>query len=101
MSYTHACSLLQLAAWRLPKLMRHASSSLLGHRLKELLRFDSDAALPIMQLAQRGAGVPAGDVGRQLPQPWADIMVSYLQALMMSSKGERLAACKGFRSEEG
>ncbi len=68
-----------------------------GDKLKGLMRFDSDAALVVMQLAQRGAGIPSADVQRQLPQPWADIVTSYLQALMHSSKGERLAACKEFR----
>ena len=68
-----------------------------GHRLKELLRFDSDADFPIRQLAQRGAGIPVSDVQRQLPQPWSDLIASYLQALLLNSKGEMLAACKEFR----
>mmetsp|Transcript_21406 Transcript_21406/g.46870 ORF Transcript_21406/g.46870 Transcript_21406/m.46870 type:complete len:411 (-) Transcript_21406:585-1817(-) len=68
-----------------------------GHRLRTLLSFDSDAALAVMQLAQRGVGIPASDVHRQLPSPWAEIITAYLQALLHFSKGERLAACKEYR----
>uniref|UniRef100_A0A7S0WIJ5 PCI domain-containing protein n=1 Tax=Chlamydomonas leiostraca TaxID=1034604 RepID=A0A7S0WIJ5_9CHLO len=68
-----------------------------GKRLKELFRLDSDAALVAMQVAQRGGNVPAGEINRQLPAPWNDIVLSYLQALVHVTKGERLQACKEFR----
>lgn len=71
-----------------------------GVRLRAQLRFDSDAQFSVMQLAQRGAGVPVGDVMRQIPQPWGEVIVSYLQTLMLYNKGERLAACKEFRYGE-
>eukprot|EP00955_Chlamydomonas_euryale_P067772 359936-Chlamydomonas_euryale.AAC.13 len=83
----------------LATLCRHAFAPCMhaGEALRALLRFDSDAAFAVMQLAQRGAGIPVGSVHGQIRQPWADAIVSYLQALMYSSQGQRLAACKEFR----
>ena len=87
------------AEFVLPCTPMHAwHMALAGHRLRELLRFDSDADFPIRQLVQRGAGVPVSDVQRMLPQPWSDLVASYLQALLLANKGEMLAACKEFRS---
>jgi hypothetical protein len=65
-----------------------------GEALRKLLRFDSNAALSVQQLAQRGAGIPVADVVRQVGDIWGECIVSFLQAMLLSSKGERLAACK-------
>uniref|UniRef100_A0A7R9VIM2 PCI domain-containing protein n=1 Tax=Chlamydomonas euryale TaxID=1486919 RepID=A0A7R9VIM2_9CHLO len=81
--------------------VRNAINNEDGEALRALLRFDSDAAFAVMQLAQRGAGIPVGSVHGQIRQPWADAIVSYLQALMYSSQGQRLAACKEFRERHG
>ncbi|KAG1670374.1 hypothetical protein FOA52_000134 [Chlamydomonas sp. UWO 241] len=72
-----------------------------GKALRELLRFDSNAALSVQQLVQRGAGIPTADVHRQVGDIWGDTIVSLLQAMLLSSKGERLAACKEFRERHG
>eukprot|EP00798_Chlamydomonas_sp_ICE-L_P003458 gene3458-13518_t len=46
-----------------------------GEQLRALLR--SDAALPIMQLAQRNANLPAAEITRMLAHPWSLLATSH------------------------
>eukprot|EP00798_Chlamydomonas_sp_ICE-L_P003457 gene3457-13517_t len=92
-------------------------------QLRALLRVDSDAALPTMQLAQRNANLPTAEISRMLTPPWSQLLAqrnanlptaeitrmlahpwsqlvtSYLEALMLLNKGEWMAACKEFREK--
>ena len=68
-----------------------------GDLLRSLLRFDSPASYHVQLLSQRGAGIPVSDVQRLLPQPWSDLITSYLQAMLLSHRGEWLPAAKEFR----
>ena len=71
--------------------------SISGERLRSLFKLDSEAWNIVSQLINKGLQVPSGEIQRQLPPPWGDIVASFLQSLAFSVKGERLNACKEFR----
>lgn len=68
-----------------------------GVKLRQLFRLDGPAVGPAMQLAQRNQPVPAHDARAALGAPWADIVISFMAAVVLAQKGDNVGACKEFR----